>query len=350
MSVRKFVKDGRNVWGFDVVVDGKRVRKSSGEWTKRAAADAERLFLARQGVVDGMRYAELFDLYITHMAPQRKATTIRKHKDTNRVHIAPYFDKKVVAKIKKADVIAWQNQILEAEHDGKPYSNNMLIGIQALLRAVLNFGVESGVIATNPFNFKTVTRVQKKEEMIVWTPQQFEEFAANIEDPLYDAMFRAMYYGGLRKGEAIALNVEDFDGKGLNISKTYDRYNAKTTAPKTLNSYRYVALDSKTCAAISRLVELYPEVPETAHAPLFGFSHRVSPTQLERVKNKYLQMTDLPFLTLHGFRHSHASYLLEKGIRTRDVAARLGNTEEMVIKRYSHIIAESQDHITKLFE
>lgn len=350
MSVKKVIKHGKTCWQFDVVVDGKRIRKMSSSWNRKQCLEAERAFLADSGAVQDLTYNELFGRYMSHMRLQMKPSTIRKHADTNRNHIAPYFDNKRISKISKADILAWQDDLLSKTYHGHLYSNNMLKDIQSLFHATLQFGVECELIDKNPFKFKRVTRVEKKEELVVWSPDQFEQFAANITDPTHIAVFRTLYYGGLRKGELIALNVEDFDGNGVHISKTYDRYNSEVTAPKTANSYRYVELDKKTCDAIKHLISLYPAVPEIQRLPLFGYDHRVSPTSLERWKNDYLKQTDLPFLTLHGFRHSHASYLLEKGIRTRDVALRLGNTEEMVIKRYSHILNRSQSHITALFD
>lgn len=350
MSVKKIIKHGKVCWQFDVVVNGKRIRKMSSGWNRKQCLEAERSFLADSGVVTDLTYKELFSRYISHMALQMKPSTIRKHTDTNRNHIAPYFDGKRISKITKADILAWQDDLLTKTYNGHLYSNNMLKDIQSLFHATLQFGVECELIPTNPFKFKRVTRVEKKEELTVWTPSQFDIFASNISDPMHLALFRTLYFGGLRKGELIALNVEDFDGNGVHISKTYDRYNSEVTAPKTANSYRYVELDKRTCEAIQNLIELYPDVPEVKRFPLFGYDHRISPTSLERWKNEYWKLTDLPFLTLHGFRHSHASYLLEKGIRTRDVALRLGNTEEMVIKRYSHLINKSQSHITALFD
>jgi integrase len=55
--------------------------------------------------------------------------------------------------------------------------------------------------------------------------------------------------------------------------------------------------------------------------------------------------------TPHRFRHTFARILLQKpGVTVRDVAELLGNTEEMVRKRYSAWVRERQDRLTKVLQ
>jgi len=55
--------------------------------------------------------------------------------------------------------------------------------------------------------------------------------------------------------------------------------------------------------------------------------------------------------TPHRFRHTFARILLQKpGVTIRDVAELLGNTEEMVRKRYSAWVRERQDRLTKVLQ
>lgn len=55
--------------------------------------------------------------------------------------------------------------------------------------------------------------------------------------------------------------------------------------------------------------------------------------------------------TPHRFRHTFARILLQKpGVTVRDVAELLGNTEEMVRKRYSAWVRERQDRLTQILQ
>jgi len=55
--------------------------------------------------------------------------------------------------------------------------------------------------------------------------------------------------------------------------------------------------------------------------------------------------------TPHRFRHTFARILLQKpGVTVRDVAELLGNTEEMVLRRYSAWVPERQARLTKILQ
>jgi integrase len=55
--------------------------------------------------------------------------------------------------------------------------------------------------------------------------------------------------------------------------------------------------------------------------------------------------------TPHRFRHTFARILLQKpGVTVRDVAELLGNTEEMVLKRYSAWVPERQARLTRILK
>ncbi len=55
--------------------------------------------------------------------------------------------------------------------------------------------------------------------------------------------------------------------------------------------------------------------------------------------------------TPHRFRHTFARILLQKpGVTVRDVAELLGNTEEMVLRRYSAWVPERQARLTKVLQ
>lgn len=55
--------------------------------------------------------------------------------------------------------------------------------------------------------------------------------------------------------------------------------------------------------------------------------------------------------TPHRFRHTFARILLQKpGVTVRDVAELLGNTEEMILKRYGAWVPERQARLTKILK
>jgi integrase len=55
--------------------------------------------------------------------------------------------------------------------------------------------------------------------------------------------------------------------------------------------------------------------------------------------------------TPHRMRHTFARILLQKpGVTVRDVAELLGNTEDMVRRRYSAFVKERQERLTRVLQ
>ena len=164
-------------------------------------------------------------------------------------------------------------------------------------------------------------------------------------------IFTFLYYTGLRIGEASALNWTDinFDNKKLRINKSLSTKIANKkfliTSPKTENSNRIIDLDNK-------LIELLKEY-YNKESKIYGFKkdmfvfgniNPLSQTTLRRYLNKYIEIANIKKITIHGFRHSHASLLIHLGLDFEDVAERLGDTVEMVQSTYYHMFPEKKSN------
>lgn len=62
--------------------------------------------------------------------------------------------------------------------------------------------------------------------MQFWTREEFDKFISVVGDPTYRAIFNMLYFTGRRKGEVIALNIDDVKHDSIIFDKTYTR---KTT-------------------------------------------------------------------------------------------------------------------------
>ena len=52
-----------------------------------------------------------------------------------------------------------------------------------------------------------------------------------------------------------------------------------------------------------------------------------------------------PEFTIHSFRHSHVSMLIELGYSALMIAERIGDTVETTLKTYSHLYPDKQIHL-----
>ena len=83
---------------------------------------------------------------------------------------------------------------------------------------MLSFGVQYGYIKHNPFTIPKINRIEHKKKMQIWSIDEFKQFISVVEDLKYKAVFTTLYYSGIRVGELMALDVEDYDGFSLNKS------------------------------------------------------------------------------------------------------------------------------------
>jgi integrase len=60
---------------------------------------------------------------------------------------------------------------------------------------------------------------------------------------------------------------------------------------------------------------------------------------IHKVYKPLLATAGVPYRKFHTFRHTHASDLLAKGKDIVYVAARLGDTKEVVLRTYLHLVA-----------
>lgn len=148
---------------------------------------------------------------------------------------------------------------------------------------------------------------------------------------------------GIRFSEALAVTPKDFDftRQVLTIDKTWDYKNGGGFVPtKNRSSNRKVQIDWQLIVQFSALVRGREE-----DEPLFVKAGRsVYNSTVNSILERRCRAAEIPVISIHGLRHTHASLLLFAGVSIASVAKRLGhasmNTTE---KTYLHIIQELEN-------
>ncbi len=149
---------------------------------------------------------------------------------------------------------------------------------------------------------------------------------------------------GMRFSEALALTPKDFDfpRQKVSVSKTWDYKNGKGFLPtKNKSSVRKIQLDWQTVIQFSELIKGLPE-----DKPIFikdGVS-KVYNATINDILERHCKKAEVPVITVHGLRHTHASLLLFAGVSIASVARRLGHSSmNTTQKTYLHIIQELEN-------
>lgn len=156
---------------------------------------------------------------------------------------------------------------------------------------------------------------------------------------------------GMRFSEALALTPKDFDfaHQTLSISKTWNyKGNGGFMPTKNKSSVRKIQIDWQTVMQFASLTKGMPE-----DEPIFvKKDNEKGEVKYEAVYNstvnglleRYCKKLNLPVISVHGLRHTHASLLLYAGVSIGSVARRLGHASMTTTqKTYLHIVQELEN-------
>ena len=143
---------------------------------------------------------------------------------------------------------------------------------------------------------------------------------------------------GIRFSEALAVTPKDFDlsRQILSISKTWDyKGNGGFLPTKNQSSVRKIPLDWQTVMQFASLIKDLP-----VDDPIF-VTHKIYNSTVNDLLTRHCKNANVPVITVHGLRHTHASLLLYAGVSIASVARRLGHSNMTTTQKiYLHIIQE----------
>lgn len=350
-------KTRAGVWYFKVYVptgrfdpDGKPIKKQvlkkSKKWNKRQAEKAERAFLATIETdptqLNSITFDTLFDEFYSYKKPRVKASTLKELESVYRVHLRDYFGGLKVNTINRRKVELFQNEIYKRKtKNGTLFKNNTLRKIQQHLFSLLRY-------AANHDYMRSLGSIEyvRREEIVskenYFTESQFQKFIALVDDLEERAFFCMLYFTGMRLGEITGLLISsvDLDAGTVKVTHQFSSRERDLDTTKTKNSLRTIFLPEVL------LSELRPYVADAFTRDHdrsdFFFLRFRSPSTITRRKDRICELAGIPRITLHGFRHSHVSFLVNHGFSVHEIADRISDTPDMVYKVYGHLFASSK--------
>lgn len=235
---------------------------------------------------------------------------------------------------------------------------------------VFKYAVRFGLIDRNPADaiIKPKAKKKKKESDAFYEKDELKLFLESLDrvgQPKAKALFRLLAMTGMRKQEALALtwNDIDFDKAVIDINKAISRDDTglKIDETKTVGSTRIISVDSKT---LDSLLEWKSFIePPTNDYLIFGHENAVEPLDIMSMDTPRKWLLDvqdemdrtsekkLKRITTHGFRHTHASLLIEMGASLKDIQYRLGHEDiGTTMNVYAHISKASKEKLANEFD
>lgn len=216
------------------------------------------------------------------------------------------------------------------------------------LKASLFDAVDDGLLKSDPTRraiIKGCSPSEKKIKYLNLFDLQKLLRSLNLNSELnWDWFFLLIAKTGLRFAEALALTKEDFDYEKqriiINKSWNYKEKIGHFQPTKNESSNRSVMIDWQLMQQFQSLIRS----KEDDQLIFFDKNQRVYNSTLNQKLATYCEKLDIPIISIHGLRHTHASLLLYEGVSIASVAKRLGHSNTTTTQEtYIHIIRELEN-------
>ena len=371
-------RDGLQKYRVVVNYTDENGKKRTVERREYGKAQAERMEAAiRAKIRDGaatseevkakpVTVKELAKLYETEHGKEIRATTLAKKKEILAAYVVPFLGEKLVRSLSLEDLQKWRAWLNE-----KPLKASTKNNGYRDLRAILNFAVSHGYLKASPMKAVAVFRDPYKETEAVrlryYTAEEWKKYLAEATKEAEQKndlrawgirlFFLFAYYTGMRKGEINGLRWSD-------IEETKYIWVKRSIAQK-LKGQPWVETPPKNASSVRRLqmpgvlveaVEAHRERQKAAgrwSEDLFicGGPAPIPDTSLENANGRFCEAAGVKHITIHEFRHSHASLLCNAGVNIKEVARRLGHSSvEITLKTYAHLYPKEEEKAVEVLD
>ncbi|MCY1151228.1 MAG: site-specific integrase [Sphaerochaetaceae bacterium] len=213
------------------------------------------------------------------------------------------------------------------------------------LKAAILDAVDEGFILRDPTRKAIIKgRIPNKKKAKFLNQFELQTLLSNLNlnDKInWDWFILLVAKTGLRFSEALALTPNDFDfsHQQLNINKTWNyKENGGFMPTKNKSSVRKVQIDWQLVIQFSSLIsDLEKDKPIFVRGNVYN-------STINDILLRHCKKAQIPIISIHGLRHTHASLLLFAGVSIASVARRLGHSSMTTTqKTYLHIIQELEN-------
>lgn len=303
-----------------------------------------------------------------------KANSIRVTNNFLKVYILPvlgvYKIDKITPILLQEIVNKWAKNantaaIINGKREkGKCKDYRLLLNI---IKRIFEYGIQLGAINSNPaiqvvppkLNNREIKKIKffSNEEL-----RKFLTYLDSLEPTIENQMRKTLYLlllsTGLRIGEALALNWSDIDfiHKTLSVNKTIvqaiENRNSVQQNAKTRESNRTITLDENTIHLLMEWKKCQNnKVVSISDLPIFSYQDSTCKyVNEQRTLKKHFKLAKVSDIGFHGFRHTHASLLMNNDVNPKEIQARLGHADYAItMNTYSHLAEDKKKDTAEKF-
>ena len=359
----KPTKDGRKYF-FKKYKNGKHYTSSKYKTTDEVEK-AYSMFVLKNDNPINKRFDLVADDYFDYMYKTKKESTVYCYNNAYNKHIYPFFKHFYINKVNTYDVRKWAEAM-----EKKGLSIRYLNKCYDILKTIFDYAIKNYSLNDNPV--KNYGRFQKKNDEVIKdedkiryiTLEEFNKLISVIDNILWKTFFITLFYTGARKSEIQALTWNDFDFKNNEIIinkiisvKTSDHYKITNTKNATNRKIKMSKILKESLLEYKNEAMKYTDYSDNWF--VFGCTRFLPQTTIDRKKHLYFNLAGVKEITIHEFRHSHVSLLINEYIKSGQtdttkfflmLSNRMGHSIEVMQKTYMHLFPTIQDEIVDLLD
>jgi integrase len=296
--------------------------------------------------------ADLLDVYLARVKESRADKTYRSYESIVRHHIKPRIGPLNPTKVTSRNITAMLDdmKLSPVAIAGKPKHGKPKRLIGARTRELAYIIVGAAFKSLSPDLLKNVEKPKAKaDEMHPWTSAEASRFLQYVYESrdAYRTLYRLALRTGARKGELLALRVNDVDASAgfIRITKSYNEKLDQDGPTKTPSSRRSIALSSETIAAVKKHI-LATGVRGDDRLFIIGDVRGLT-KQMQRA----MRAADIPVIRFHDLRHTFATLALAAHVPIKVVSEMLGHKSvKLTLDVYAHTLPGMHESAVEALE
>jgi len=346
--------------------DSKRIRKTYPTLAAARAWRAEAVVALRKGELrtpSNITLHQAWDTWLlgakegsvrNRSGDRYKPSALRGYEQAMRDRILPDLGGVRLSEVRRADVQHLADGLLAKDLDPSTIRNALMP-----LRALFRRAVARGEVALNPTSGIELPAVRGRRDRIA-SPEEAEKLIGALESR-DRALWATAFYAGLRRGELMALKIEDVDlaAGRIRVHRSWD-VREGAVEPKSRAGKRTIPIPAVLRDYLDEhLLHLGHEA-----GLLFGRTTEAAfdpPTVDARAKSAWKRATmkakeeerDETFdpITLHEARHTYASLMIAAGVNAKGLSTYMGHASVTITyDRYGHLMPGNEDEAALLLD
>ena len=375
-SVKSYeLQDGTTMYGVRYYApdrkSGKRKQKYKGGFQRKK--DAQAFLTSIQYKINNNDYVsetnmsleefllEWVDNHVATLEP----TTQESYKNKINAHIIPHLGHMHLQKLTTGQLNSFYEELLEngrihiSLEGASGLSVTTVKQIKKILSSAFNRAMKDGLASKNPVTDSEIPKdaiVAHRKADNYYTQDQLNDLLIVLKGTVLELPVKLAAYTGLRRGELLGLtwdNVETKTGKIKVLQALYDNRGAGKKAPKwvlgtpkTKNSIREIYMPDILARELEKYRQKYPRILPAGEMDFVFQDHHgypFKPGDFSRRFTDQIKKHKLPYLTVHGLRHTFATLALSIGqTNIYEVSKVLGHSSISITSdTYGHLVSET---------